>query len=79
LKNQIYLGDIDFVNDMQRKLLPGQSLNDIPEKKQAPVKSLGYFADLYKTRNESMAQAYWSGHYTLAQVDDHFGVGLVPL
>jgi len=75
VKNQIYLGDDDFVNDMQRKLAPGQSLNDIPKKqKQAPVKSLGYFAERYKTRNGSMAQAYLSGHYTLAQVGDHFGV-----
>jgi hypothetical protein len=36
LKNQIYLGDDDFVNDMQRKLAPGQSLNDIPKNKSKP-------------------------------------------
>jgi len=28
----------------------------------------------YKTRDESLAQAYRSGHYTLAQVGEHFGV-----
>ena len=75
LKNQIYLGDDDFVNDMQSKLDPEQSLKDIPKKqKMAPVKPLAYFAERYKTRDESMAQAYWSGHYTLAQVGEHFGV-----
>jgi len=75
LKNQIYLGDDDFVNDMQCKLDPEQSLKDIPKKqKQAPVKPLTYFAERYKTRDESMAQAYGSGHYTLAQVGEHFGV-----
>ena len=75
LKNQIYLGDDDFINDMQCKIDPEQSLKDIPKKqKQAPVKPLAYFAERYKTRNESMAHAYLSGHYTLAQVGEHFGV-----
>ena len=75
LKNQIYLGSDDFVNDMQRKLNPEQSLKDIPRKqKRAPVKPLSYFAERYQTRDECMAQAYLSGHYTLAQVGEYFGV-----
>lgn len=75
LKNQIYLGDDNFVNDMQRKLNPEQALKDIPRKqKQAPVKPLSYFVDRYKIRDEGMAQAYLSGHYTLAQVGEYFGV-----
>ena len=75
LKNQIFLGDDDFVNKMQSKLNPGQSLKDIPKKqKQAPAKPLGYFALRYKNREECMAQAYWSGCYTLAQVGEYFGV-----
>ncbi|SDX09744.1 hypothetical protein SAMN05421882_106013 [Nitrosomonas communis] len=60
---------------MQRKLGPEQSLKDIPRKqKQAPVKPLSYFADRYKSRDEGMAQAFLSGHYTLAQVREYFGV-----
>lgn len=75
LKNQIYLGDDDFINDLQSKLDPEQSLKDIPKKqKQAPLKPLAYFAERYKARNESMAHAYLSGHYTLAQVGEYFGV-----
>ncbi|MBI3343674.1 MAG: transposase [Gammaproteobacteria bacterium] len=75
LKNQIYLGDDEFVDDMQSKLNPEQSLKDIPKKqKQSPVKPLSYFAERYKERDESMAQAYFSGHYTLEQVGEHFGV-----
>ena len=73
LKNQIYLGDDNFVNNMQSKINPEQSLKDIPKKqKQAPVKPLAYFAERYKSRNESMAHAYLSGHYTLTQVGDYF-------
>lgn len=75
LKNQIFLGDDDFVNNMQCKLHPEQSLKDIPKKqKQAPKKPLSYYAGRYKTRNECMARAYLSGHYTLAQVGEYFGV-----
>jgi len=75
LKNQIFLGDENFVNEMQCKLNPEQSLKDIPRKqKQAPVKPLSFYAEKYKTRGQSLAQAYLSGHYTLAQVGEHFGV-----
>lgn len=75
LKNQIYLGDDGFVDVMQSKLNPEQSLKDIPKKqKQSTVKPLSYFAERYKYRNESMVQAYFSGHYTLEQVGEHFGV-----
>ena len=80
LKNQIYLGDDDFVLDMQCKLDPEQSLKDIPKKqKQAHIKPLDYFVNLGNTRNENMALAYLSGHYTLAQVGSHFGVSYATL
>jgi len=75
LKNQIYLGDENFVNDMQCKIDPGQSLKDIPKiQKQTPIKPLAYFAERYLSRNESMAHAYMNGHYTLAEVGNYFGV-----
>lgn len=75
LKNQIYLGSDNFVTDMQCNLRPEQSLKDIPKKhNQAPVKPLAYFAENYQTRDLRMVHAYWSGHYTLLQVGDYFGV-----
>ena len=75
LKNQIYLGDDAFVENMQCKLNPKQSLKDIPKKqKQAPIKPLDFYADKYEDRDKAMAYAYLSGHYTLAQVGQHFDV-----
>jgi len=60
---------------MQCKLNPEQSLKDIPKKqKQAPVKPLSYFEERNKSRDECMAQAYLSEHYSLEQVGEHFGV-----
>ncbi len=75
LKNQIYLGSDAFVENMQCRMDPEQSLRDIPKpQKLAPPKPLGYFASRHPSRNEAMARAYRSGHYTLAEVGDHFGV-----
>ena len=50
-------------------------LKTFPKKqKQSPIKPLTYFEKRYKARDESMAQPYLSGHYTLEQVGEHFGI-----
>jgi len=75
LKNQIYLGSEQFVEDMQTRIGPEQSLEDIPKpQKQAPSKPLDYYSSKYTHRNKAMAEAYRSGHYTLSQVGNYFGV-----
>lgn len=75
LKNQIYLGSSSFVDEMQCKLDPEQSLKDIPKlQKQSAKKTLDYFKKRYSERNTAMAKAYLSGHYTLEAVGIHFGV-----
>ncbi len=75
LKNQIYLGNDEFVDDTQYKIRPDQSLKDIPRRhKQSPAKPLSIYIQRYENRNEAMAHAYLSGHYTLEQVGKYFGV-----
>ena len=75
LKNQIYLGSDQFIEDMQRKIDPKQSLRDIPKtQKNSPVKALSFYKKKFKSRNRAMAEAYRSGHYTLAEVGNEFGV-----
>jgi len=75
LKNQIYLGSDEFVEAMQCKMNPEQSLEDIPKlQKQSPVRPLLYFEEKYQMRNRAMAEAYRSGHYTLKEIGKHFGV-----
>ena len=75
LKNQIYLGSSEFVEEMQCKLEPDHSLNDIPKKqKQAALKPLNYYQQRYDSRSKAMAKAYLGGHYTLKEVGQHFGV-----
>jgi len=75
LKNQIYLGSDQFVDDMLCRLDPKQSLLDIPKtQKLAPPKPLEYYRNKYKNISEAMARAYLSGHYTLAEVGLQFSV-----
>ena len=75
LKNQVYLGSDDFVEDMLDKLSPEQSLADIPKRqKRRPAKPLTYYQDQYSDRTRAMASAYLSGQYTLTQVGEQFGV-----
>ncbi len=74
LKNQIYLGSDRFVDDMQCKLDPEQSLRDIPRKqKQSPPRPLVEYQKNGVDRKTAMAKAYLSGHYTLEEVGAHFG------
>lgn len=75
LKNQIYLGSDEFLEDMQCRLDPDQSLDDIPQRqKRAPPKSVAYFAQRFKDRDRAIAEAYRSGHFTLAEIGAEFGV-----
>ena len=75
LTNQIYLGSDQFVDEVQCKMKPDQPLDDIPKpQKQSPVKPLAHYQEKYPIRNQAMAEAYMSGHYTLKIVGDFFGV-----
>jgi putative transposase len=75
LTNQIYLGDDAFVEDMQCKLDPDQSLDDIPRpQKLSPPRPIGEYLQLNSNRKDAMANAYLSGHFTLAEVGEAFGV-----
>ena len=74
LKNQIYLGSDKFVEDMQCKLDPDQSLEGMPKpQKMSLPKPLRYYEKKYIQRDEAMAIGYRSGHYTLQQVGEYFG------
>ncbi|BCE00485.1 hypothetical protein [Marinicellulosiphila megalodicopiae] len=38
-----------------------------------PVKFLGFYQNIFNTRNEAVAMAYLSVHYTLEKVAEHLG------
>lgn len=75
LKNQVFLGSDEFVEGMQCRLDPEQSLSDIPiRQKSPPKKPLNYYCRLSCSRDQALAKAYLSGHYTLTEVGQAFGV-----
>jgi len=73
LKNQIFLGDEKFVEDLQGKIKTDKALSEIPmSQRRALPESLSYYAKKYKERNEAIACAYASGGYSLKEVGDYF-------
>jgi putative transposase len=75
LKNQIFLGDERFVEDMQCKLNLNQELSEIPRAQRRKIhKPLEYYSHLYKDRNDGIIAAYQSGGYSMKAIGDHFGV-----
>lgn len=75
LKNQIFLGDDQFIESARCHVALNEALVDIPKpQKLAPPKPLAYFKAHYEERNDALAQAYLSGHYSLEVVGAHFGV-----
>jgi hypothetical protein len=58
LKNQMYLGSDEFVEDISDKPSAEQSLSDIPKKqKRRPAKPWTYYQDRYSDRTRAMAAA----------------------
>lgn len=73
LKNQIYLGDDAFVDEMQSKILPEKNLSEIPSSQKRQVaKSLAYYEKKYSDRDIAITRAYESGGYSMKSIGDHF-------
>jgi REP element-mobilizing transposase RayT len=76
LKNEIYLGSDQFVEDALQYVDRDEVLKDIPRLHTlAPRKPLEYYLAAYADTDLAMIHAYLSGHYTLDQVGDFFGKG----
>ncbi len=73
LRNQIYLGDEGFVDEMQRKISPDTTLSEVPASQRRQVaKPLAYYQEQYGDRNTAIIEAYESGAYTMREIGDHF-------
>ncbi len=75
LKNQIYLGDDEFVGDMQCKISPNTNLSEIPSSQKRQVaKTLGYYEKKYCDRDTAIVKGYESGAYTMQEVGEYFNL-----
>jgi len=78
LKSQIYLGGESFVANLQAIYAVqsnDQDLNEIPRLQRRPIaKSLAWYEQAYESRDEAIAQAYFSGDYTMKEISVCFEV-----
>lgn len=75
LRNQIYLGDEQFVSKLQAGLEHDKDLSEIPiAQRRKPAQSLDYYAQKHRDRNSAIVTAYRSGGYSLKAIGDHFGL-----
>jgi len=75
LKNQVFLGDDEFVEDMQSKLPESFSKQGIPRVQLSIVKrSLTWYTQKYKQRDDVIVMAYKSGHYTQIEIGEYFDI-----
>ena len=75
LKNQIYLGDENFVNDIRDKISAETNLIEIPSSQKRKVaKSLQFYEKKYSDRGTSIFKAYESGAYSMKSIGDYFGL-----
>ena len=73
LKNQIYLGDEEFIDEMQSKISPETNLSEIPSSQRRQVaKPLEYYEKKYSDRDEAILKAYESGGYSMKIIGDYF-------
>ena len=75
LKNQIFLGNEAFVENLRYKIDTGQDLSEIPmaQMRKAP-QALEYYDQNCNCRDDAILAAYKSGGYSLKQVGDFYGL-----
>lgn len=75
LKNQVFPGDDDFVEDMQAKLPDSFPARGNPRVQLSVVKRLlAWYTRKFKQRDKIIIMAYKSGHYTRNEISEHFGI-----
>ncbi len=75
LRNQVYLGSEQFVDEMQKHIDIAEHLTEIPSAQRRPVtKPLEHYVNVASSRNEAIIQAYASGGYNMKAIGDFFGL-----
>ena len=75
LRNQVFLGDDDFVKHLQGRIDDKKTLSEIPSsQRRAKPKELSTYVQSSKSRNAAIVDAYASGGYSMKAVGDYFGL-----
>ena len=80
LRQQIYLGDEQFVTTMQAEANTGGDAMPIPHaQRRPPPSSLADIAARHPTRNAAINAAYACGAYTYKDIAAYFGIHLASV
>ncbi len=75
LRNQVYLGNENFLQQMQGLIGAEKDLSEVPSSQRRPVpQSLPDYESSNRDRNSAIIDAYRSGGYTLKQIGEYFGL-----
>lgn len=75
LRNQIYLGSEQFVEQAQLLIDRDRELSEVPSSQRRPVpRTLDYYVAASRDRNTAISSAYRSGGYTQREIGDYFGL-----
>ena len=75
LKQQIYLGDDQFIERVQSLIHADKDLSEIPAAQSRPRPSpIHEYLSQEKDRNRAIAKAYQSGGYTLREIANYFNL-----
>jgi REP element-mobilizing transposase RayT len=75
LRNQVYLGGDEFVEQMQSLIDGDKDLHEIPSSQRRPLPgTLKDYESSNQDRNSAICKAYGSGGYTLKEIGDYFGL-----
>ena len=75
LRNQVYLGDDEFMAQMNTLIDADKELGEIPSSQRRPIpKVLSVYEKNTSSRNGAIVEAYLSGDYSLKEVGDYFGL-----
>jgi len=72
IKKQIYLGDDEFIADLQNNVDKDRDLREIPKVQRAMP--INQYLISSETKEQAIGRAYLSGDFTLQQLADHFSL-----
>ncbi len=80
LRQQIYLGEDDFVKQTQKKLrLQGDELSIPRAQRRGPAHSIEAIARKYPERNEAICKAYSTGAFSYREIAEYYGIHLATV
>lgn len=75
LRNQIFLGSEEYVNQLQNSINTDKDLSEIPiAQKRSMSKPLTHYEKRARTRDEAIVLSYASGGYSMKQIGDYYGL-----